>query len=70
MRGWYTSRALQDSKTLNLGNTKVTDAGLVHFSRLTELRSLDLSYTTVSGAGWGEHQRVIYSSHWIWVAPG
>ena len=38
---------------LNLGGAKITDAALSGFSRLTHLRSLDLSRTEVSGKGIG-----------------
>ena len=38
-------------RTLNLRRTNVSDAGLVHFSKLKSLRSLDLMHTQVSDAG-------------------
>lgn len=43
---------LRDLEALSLnGCRRVTDAGLAHLSRLTGLRSLDLSFTGATGAG-------------------
>ena len=41
MLGWCTSEGLRQLQSLNLGDTRVTDAGLEHLKELTELRSLD-----------------------------
>lgn len=42
---------LTRARRLNLCGTKVTDAGLVHLSRLPQLRELDLRYTHVTDEG-------------------
>ena len=41
---------MEQLRSLNLANTKVTDAGLVHIKRLPRLTELDLSGTAVSDA--------------------
>jgi len=47
----YCSRVLSQVQSLDLSDTQVSDAGLVHLQGLSALQSLDLSDTQVSDAG-------------------
>ena len=44
-------KGLTDLGSLNLANTKVTDAGLKHLKGLTKLQEVDLMLTQVTDAG-------------------
>ncbi len=44
-------KGLTKLESLDLYDTKVTDAGLVHLKGLTNLETLDLAFTKVTGAG-------------------
>ncbi|MGI8979237.1 MAG: hypothetical protein ACR2FY_08430 [Pirellulaceae bacterium] len=44
---------------LSLQDTQISDAGLVHLARLTNLRSLDLRNTQVTGEGVNGLQRAL-----------
>ena len=51
MRAWRNLKGLSNLSQLDLDDTKITDAGLVHLKELTKLTFLTLRGTMVTDAG-------------------